>query len=64
MSLIQALSDIVRSLFMTSSPDMKKRQDLRKLDMYLREYKPTIFKSGLLQANFAEAFNIDRKSVV
>lgn len=58
MSLFQALSDIVRSLFMASSPDMKKRQELRRLDMYLREYKPTIFKGGLLQANFAEAFNI------
>ena len=55
MSLIQSISDFFESIFKRSSPEVQKKQQLKKLDAELKEYKPVIYKSGNLEANFAEA---------
>ena len=55
MSLIQSISDFFESIFKRSSPEVQKKQQLKKLDAELKEYRPVIYKNGNLEANFAEA---------
>ena len=55
MSLIQTISDFLESIFKRSSPEVQKKQQLKKLETEIREYQPVIYKNGNLQPNFAEA---------
>ena len=55
MSFIQTISDFLESIFKRSSPEVQKKQQLKKLDAELREFQPVIYKNGNLQPNFAEA---------
>lgn len=55
MSLIQVITDFFESIFKKSSPEVQKKQMLRKLEVEIREYTPSICKNGMLQANFGEA---------
>ncbi|WP_191013515.1 DUF5312 family protein [Treponema zioleckii] len=58
MGIFQALTEIFESIFMSSSPDVRKRQEIRKLENDLKNYQPQIYKSGVLLANFAELFRL------
>lgn len=58
MSLIQSISEFFQTIFNSSSPDVKKRQSLKKIENELREIKPVIYKNDLVQPNFAEALRI------
>ena len=55
MSFIQSISDFLESIFKRSSPEVQKKQQLKKLEAELREFQPVIYKNGNLQPNFAEA---------
>ena len=55
MSFIQTISDFFESIFKRSSPEVQKKQLLKKLDSEIREFNPLICKSGMLQPNFGEA---------
>ena len=55
MSFIQTISDFLESIFKRSSPEVQRKQQLKKLDAELREFEPCIYKNGNLQPNFAEA---------
>lgn len=55
MSFLQTISDFLESIFKRSSPEVQKKQQLKKLDVELRAYEPLIYKNGNLQPNFAEA---------
>ena len=55
MSLIQSITDFFESIFKRSSPEVQKKQQLKKLEVELREFEPCIYKNGNLQPNFAEA---------
>ena len=55
MSFIKTISDFLESIFKRSSPEVQKKQQLKKLDAELREFQPVIYKNGNLQPNFAEA---------
>ena len=55
MGFIQSITDIFESLFKRSSPEVQKKQQLRKLEAEIRNFEPVIFKNGNLQPNFAEA---------
>lgn len=55
MSIFQSISDFLESIFKRSSPEVQKKQQLKKLEAELREYQPVIYKNGNLQPNFAEA---------
>ena len=48
MSLIQSISDFFESIFKRSSPEVQKKQQLKKLDAELKEYRPVIYKNGNL----------------
>lgn len=55
MGLFQIISDFFDSLFRRSSPEVQKKQLLRKLDVEIREFNPAICREGMLLPNFGEA---------
>lgn len=58
MSFIQSLTEFLESIFKASSPEVKKRQELRKIENDLKNHQPSIFKNEFLLPNFAELFRI------
>ena len=58
MGFLHALKEFLESIFMSSSPEVKKRTELRKVENQLKDLPFQILKNGLLQANFAELFRI------
>lgn len=58
MGFFQALTEVFQSLFMSSSPEVKKKMELKKIESELRALPSQIFKNGLLQPNFAELFRV------
>lgn len=55
MSLIKTISDLFEALFKRSSPEVQKKQLLKKMESDLRSFNPRIYKDGFLDANFGEA---------
>lgn len=55
MSLLQTISDLFEALFKRSSPEVQKKQLLKKMESELRLMTPRIYKDGYLDANFGEA---------
>lgn len=55
MAFLQDLTDFLQTIFMSSSPEVKKRQALKKIEFDLRNLTPVVFKNGLVSENFAEA---------
>ena len=58
MSFLQSLTEFFQNIFMSSSPEVQKRQKLRKIEGELKEVRPVIYKNDLVQPNFAEALRI------
>ena len=58
MSLIQSITDFFDFLFRRSSPEVQKKQLMKKMEMEIKEYFPLICSNGMLQPNFGEAINI------
>ncbi len=58
MSFIQTFKEFLQSVFMASSPEVKKRQALRKIENTLRVSTPAIYKGGVVLENFAEALRV------
>src|SRR5574344_145269 len=58
MSLLQNITEFFQSIFMSSSPDVKKRQDIKKIENELKELHVCIYKNELIQPNLAEALRI------
>lgn len=55
MSFIQTISEFFESIFKRSSPEVQKKQLMKKLDSEIREFNPLICRAGMLQPNFGEA---------
>ncbi len=58
MSIIQAIKNFFENIFHSNSPEVQKRNKLRKLESELRMHPSGIYKGDLLQPNFAEALRI------
>ena len=58
MGFLQIFTDLFESLFRGSSPEVQKKQEIRKLQNSLKNFQPEIIKNDLLQPNFAELFRI------
>ncbi len=58
MGIFSFLTDIFESIFMSSSPEVKKKQALHKIESELKALPSSIYKNGFLQPNFAELFRI------
>lgn len=62
MSFLQSLTEFFQNIFMSSSPEVQKRQKLRKIESEIKEVRPVIYKNDLVQPNFAEALRIMYKN--
>ncbi len=58
MSLLKELTELFQNIFMASSPDVKKRQALKRMELTLKDAHPVIYKSGMVQVSFAEALRV------
>ena len=58
MGFLRALKEFLESIFMASSPEVKKRTEMRKIENELKLLPTQILKNGLLQPNFAELFRV------
>lgn len=63
MSLFQTIADILESIFKHSSPEVQKKQLIRKMDAEMKEFTPLICANGMLQPNFGEAIYALYKNV-
>lgn len=55
MGLFQSITDFFESIFKRSSPEVQKKQQIKKLDAEIRTFEPVIYRNGNLQPNFGEA---------
>ena len=58
MGFLRALKELFESIFMSSSPEVKKRNEMRKIESELKLLPSQILKNGFLQPNFAELFRV------
>ncbi|MGN0729817.1 DUF5312 family protein [Treponema sp.] len=58
MGLFQILADFFKTIFSPSSPESIQRQAVRKIESELRTLAPGLYKSGLVQPEFAEALRV------
>ncbi|MBP5695353.1 MAG: hypothetical protein J6X11_01765 [Treponema sp.] len=58
MAFLEGLSNFFQSILFSSSPEVKKRQALKKIENELREAVPVIYKNSLVHENFAESLRI------
>jgi len=64
MSLIQTITDFLESIFKRSSPDVQKKQLMKKMDSEIKEFTPLICSNGMLQPNFGEAIFVLYKNAL
>ena len=55
MNFIKAISELFNSIFRRSSPEVQKKQQIKKLENEIREIQPAICRNGMLLPNFGEA---------
>ena len=58
MSFFARIVEVFQSVFQASSPDVKKRQLVRKLETEVKTLAPSLYKNSLVQPNFAEVLRI------
>ena len=58
MSFFSQIKELFESLFRGSGPEAKQKQELKKIEIELRNFQPAIYKSGMALPNFAEVFRI------
>ena len=65
MSLFSTFIDLFDSIFRRSSPEVQRKQLLKKMDVEIQAFSPLICKSGALQPNFGEAiFNLYKNTAI
>ncbi len=58
MAFFQSIAEFFSNIFMASSPEVKKRQALKKIENELRNSTPLIYKNEMILPNFAEALRL------
>ena len=58
MGFLRALKELFESIFMSSSPEVKKRIEMRRIEGELKILPSQILKNGQLQPNFAEIIRV------
>ena len=58
MGFLQAIIEFLESIFKSNSPEVRKRQEIRKIEAELKAYQPVIYKNNMLTANFGELFRV------
>jgi len=55
MGFIHKIQEFIESIFKHSSPEVQKKQQLRKIENEIKLFNPSLFKNGMLVPNFGEA---------
>ncbi len=55
MGFIKTISDFLESIFKRSSPEVQKKQQMKKLEQEIKEFQPAICRNGMLLPNFGES---------
>lgn len=55
MSILETIADIFESIFKRSSPEVQKKQQLKRLDSEIHSFSPMICQNRMLNSNFGEA---------
>ncbi len=55
MGFIKTISDLLESIFKRSSPEVQKKQQMKKLEQEIRDFQPAICRNSMLLPNFGEA---------
>ena len=55
MGFIKTISELFESIFKRSSPEVQKKQQMKKLEQEVREFQPAICRNNMLLPNFGEA---------
>ena len=58
MGFVELLSKFFESIFSSSSPDSKRKHELRLIETRLKTSKPLLYNKGAVQVNFADALHI------
>lgn len=58
MGLLRLITEFLESIFNSSSPEVKKRNELKKVENELKLLNPVLYKSGYVQPNFAELLRV------
>ena len=58
MGFFSQIIELFESLFNSSSPEVRQKQELRKIETELKNFQPAIYKSRQALPNFAEVFRI------
>lgn len=58
MAFVARVVEFFQSIFQSSSPDVKKKQQIRKLEAEVRTLAPNLYKNSLVQPNFAEVLRV------
>ncbi|MBR4323140.1 DUF5312 family protein [Treponema sp.] len=58
MGFLRVLKELFESIFLSSSPEVKKRIEMRRIESELKILPSQILKNGLLQPNFAELIRV------
>ena len=58
MSLLSVIKNFFESIFGGSSQDAKTRHGLRQIESVLKTQQPVLYRSGMMQPNFAEALHV------
>lgn len=58
MSFFQSITEFFQSIFMASSPEIKQKQALRKIEADFKGQTPAIYKDGAVLESFAEALRM------
>jgi len=55
MGFIKTIAELFEAIFRRSSPEVQKKQQLKKLEVEIRDFHPAICRNGMLLPNFGEA---------
>ena len=55
MGFIKTISELFESIFKRSSPEVQKKQQMKKLEQEVRDFQPAICRNNMLLPNFGEA---------
>ncbi len=58
MGFVQSILEFFESIFKSNSPEVHKRQEIRKIEAELKAYQPVIYKNNMLTPNCGELFRI------
>lgn len=58
MAFLTKIAEFFQNLFNSSSPEVHNRQAMKKIENELKDFRPVIYKNGMVQPNFGEVLRV------